>query len=145
METIRFALHVSLDKVPRSHYNFIMKEREYLRLKAQIENEYREKRDALELIWKMSKDSASIRTNVKNPKRGAVHEAVCKAIPHYSGEFTVHDIEDRVKADNSLGLASVKRASIASVLNRLVGERIEVASQGSGKRPGRYRMIARAK
>src|SRR3990172_361203 len=119
-----------------------MKEKEYRRLKSQIEDEYKKKIDALELVWKMSNESDGSNGTEKSRQvigKGTLQKAVRQVLFEIKGEFDIHDVERRIK-HNAPSLANtVKRASLSSAIKRLVGTEIEVVSIGSGKRPSRYR------
>jgi hypothetical protein len=115
-----------------------MHEREYRRLRATIEADYRKKLDALELIYGMAgKNGASSPALVK----GVLAQAVVTAIQQAKGDFSVRDIEDTLKVIYP-NLVS-KRASLSNTLKRLEGREIELVEKGSGKRASKYRRKAR--
>lgn len=119
-----------------------MNEREYNRMKSEIEAEYRRKLDALDLVWKMSNANRN-GTQVANPLigKGQLLKAVRQALPSIRGDFTLHDIENRIRVDNPTLAATLKRPSLSSALKRLVKDGvIALVSVGAGKRPSKYRM-----
>ena len=119
-----------------------MHEREYLRMKRQIEADYRKKLDALELVWGMAGGSASSSPSTSSDelRRGDLREAIRSAVRDLTGEFRPEDVLDAIRADDELLAALIKPASLSSALKRLAekGE-IELIEAGSGKRPSRYR------
>ena len=112
-----------------------MHEREYKRLRATIEAEYRKKLDALDLIYSMAGRNGTSAN--AQPAKGELARAVIDAILQTRGDFTVRDIEGTLKVTNPN--LQAKRASLSNTLKRLVGNEIELVEQGSGKRASRYR------
>lgn len=115
-----------------------MKVREYNKLKDEAAGEYQRKLDAIETVWKMS---GGVNTNgLETPTqgRGALLTAARQALTVISGEFTVRDIERRIKTNNPS--LTVRRASLSSTLKRLDKREglIKILERGSGKRPTRY-------
>ncbi|PYS39697.1 MAG: hypothetical protein DMG14_13200 [Acidobacteria bacterium] len=113
-----------------------MKEREYLRLKRQIENEYRQKIEALELIWKMAGKSPG---RPERLPRLAVQQLVRAFLDQSrDDDFSLDEVFKylRQTAPN----VAVNRGSLSRVLQRLVlnGE-LELVSRGRGNKPSRYR------
>jgi len=118
-----------------------MREREYLRLKRQIEAEYRQKLEALELVWKMSGKVAGrperiARVALQQFVRAFVAEA-------HDAEFTVDDVFRYVRQQTP-GV-TLNRASLSGILQRFVrnGE-LELVSRGKGSKPSRYRRMGGA-
>jgi hypothetical protein len=126
-----FSLTVNLVplKVPR------MREPEYRRLKKKIETEYREKLDALDMVFRMSGGSSP-----KNGEqggrisKGAVSQAVRRALPRMTGEFGVREIEQQIKIDDPTSV--FKRASISSTLKRMAEDEDEIVCTKKGKGKG---------
>lgn len=114
-----------------------MREPEYKRLKRKIEDEYHERIKALDMVFSMS-GGTSPKNGVNTRKtKGAVPEAVRKALQKTTGEFTVRDIEQQIKLDDPT--SNFKRASISSTLKRLVGYEITITEEGKGKKGSKYR------
>lgn len=120
-----------------------MHEREYKRLRATIEADYRKKLDALTLIYSMSNGSAvpAAGSNRTTLIKGALAQAVVGAISQTSGDFNVRDIEESLKIDHPE--LKVIRASLSNTLKRLEGKEVELVEKGMGKRPSKYRRRAR--
>lgn len=113
-----------------------MKDREHDRLRKQIEDDYREKLAALDLIWKMSKEQDAPQR--KNGRRGSLLEAVRQAVSEKSGPFNLRDVEDSIRKQHAEMTA--QRASISSALLTLVSDgELEITEQGRGRRPSIYR------
>jgi hypothetical protein len=118
-----------------------MREREYLRLKRQIEAEYRQKLEALELVWKMS---GKVAGRPERIPRVALQQLVRAFLDEaHDGEFTVDEVFKYVRLQTP-GVV-LNRASLSGVLQRFVrnGE-LELVSRGKGSKPSRYRRIGRA-
>ena len=118
-----------------------MREREYLRLKRQIEAEYRQKLEALELVWKMSGKVAGrperiARVALQQFLRAFLAEA-------HEDEFTVDEVF-RYVHQQTPGVV-LNRASLSGILQRFVrnGE-LELVSRGKGSKPSRYRRMGGA-
>ena len=113
-----------------------MREREYLRLKRQIEAEYRQKLEALELVWKMS---GKVAGRPERIARVALQQFVrAFSAEAYDDEFTVDDVFRYVRQQTP-GVV-LNRASLSGILQRFVrnGE-LELVSRGKGSKPSRYR------
>ena len=127
-------------------HTFHVKEREYLRLRRQIEEDYRRKIEALETVWKLSqpsKNSASPESEgAPRPSRGTVDALVRGVLPDLGEVFRPRDVMERLHVKHPDSKRFLLRSSVSSTLRRLVGEqKIEVVEQGSGKRPSRYRVL----
>ena len=120
-----------------------MNEREYNRLKSEIEADYRKKLDALDLVWKMSggvSKNGSRGSNAIIPK-GSLLKTVRDILPHLQGEFSLHDVEDRIRNVNPGLAATLKRPSLSSALKRLESDHIiSISTRGTGKRASKYRV-----
>ena len=118
-----------------------MREREYLRLKRQIEAEYRQKLEALELVWKMS---GKVAGRPERIARVALQQFVRAFFAEaYDDEFTVDDVFRYVRQQTP-GVV-LNRASLSGILQRFVrnGE-LELVSRGKGSKPSRYRRMGGA-
>ncbi|MGA2482038.1 MAG: hypothetical protein ABSF92_02845 [Candidatus Acidiferrales bacterium] len=120
-----------------------MNDREYRRLRAEAEAEYKRKLEAIETVWKMSGASTSNGTGASGSSmsRGALLDAVraaVKLIP--GGDFTIKEVAEQIEHSNSALASRVKKASISGTLKRLADDKeIVVVALGSGKRASRYR------
>jgi len=115
-----------------------MREREYLRLKRQIEAEYRQKLEALELVWKMS---GKVVGRPERIARVALQQFVRAFLAEaHDDEFTV-DAVFRYVRQQTPGVV-LNRASLSGILQRFVrnGE-LELVSRGKGSKPSRYRRM----
>jgi|SRR6267142_1693121 len=114
-----------------------MKERDYLRLKRQIEADCRQKLDALELVWQMARSGRPAK-----PPRTAVQQLVRAFLNDWSGsEFSLDEVFKYIRqtAPNLV----VNRTSLSGALRRLaINGELEVVFQGKGNKPSRYRRIA---
>jgi hypothetical protein len=118
-----------------------MNDREYDRLKKQIEEEYRTNLDALERIWKMSKKQSG--TSPSNGKRGSLLIAARQAATEKHGTFNLRDIEESIKRHHPD--LTVRRPSLSSTLLRLVEDGdLEVVEKGIGRKGSIYRTKAKA-
>ncbi len=114
----------------------IMNEREYQRLRARIEREYREKLQALDTVWKMARQETA-KASANGAAKGALLEGVRYVVPTLNGDFTLRDVE---RAMRTAGLTVPKRASLSSALKRLAeGGELETVQPGKGKRASIYR------
>jgi hypothetical protein len=118
-----------------------MREREYLRLKRQIEAEYRQKMEALELVWKMS---GKVAGRPERIPRVALQQLVRAFLDEaHDDEFTVDEVFKYVRLQTP-GVV-LNRASLSGVLQRFVrnGE-LELVSRGKGSKPSQYRRMGGA-
>jgi hypothetical protein len=115
-----------------------MKEREYLRLKRQIEAEYQEKMKALDLVWRMAgkpeqRPGRLPRTAIQQLVRTFVNE-------WHEGDFSVDEVTNYLRQQSPT--AVVSRSSLSKALRRFVLNRqLEITSQGKGRKPRRYRRV----
>ena len=118
-----------------------MREREYLRLKRQIEAEYRQKMEALELVWKMS---GKVAGRPERIPRVALQQLVRAFLDEaHDDELTVDEVFKYVRLQ--IPGVVLNRASLSGVLQRFVrnGE-LELVSRGKGSKPSRYRRMGGA-
>ena len=119
-----------------------MHEREYKKLKREIQAEYDEKIKALEMVWRMSggaSQSASKNSGTAIGK-GSLLQAVRYALPKISGEFTLREVIKQIQADNPVFAETLKRASLSSTLKRLANDKeIVLVMEGKGKRASKFR------
>lgn len=112
-----------------------------MRLKREIEAEYRQKLEALELVWRMAGKSGG---RPQRLPRTAVQELVRAFLEQCrEDDFSLDEVFKYVRQDAPN--AVVNRSSLSRVLQRLVinGE-LEMVSRGKGNKPSRYRRIAGA-
>lgn len=119
-----------------------MKDSEYRRLKRQIEAEYHQKLDALEMVWQMSntaRRNGIEAVSVTPSKKGALLGLIRGVLPEIRGEFTQRTVAEKLR-EKPPG-TEIKRASLSSTLRRLADDGdIELLELGKGKRPSRYRV-----
>lgn len=118
-----------------------MNDREYRRLKHQIEAEYQQKIHALEMVWTMANRARRNETGVRSdrPRKGALLALVRNVLPQMRGEFTQHTVLEKLRENNQT--MDIKRASMSATLRKLSDDgEIELLELGSGKRPSRYRV-----
>ncbi len=117
-----------------------MNQRQYDRMKADIEADCRRKLEALELVWQMANKNAT--PNPARSGKGALLAAVRAVVQVTTGEFSARDIQNRIRLNNP-SFAAVKRASVSSTLKRLhASQEIERVTEGSGKRGATYKRAA---
>jgi hypothetical protein len=117
---------------------YAMREPEYRRLKKKIEDEYRDKLKALDMVYRMAAPSNSHDNgNDARQSKGVVRQAVLKSLQSISGDFSAREVENQIKIDDPT--ATYNRASISSTLKRMENHSIVVVLQGKGKRPTSYR------
>jgi len=111
-------------------------EKQYLRLRRQIEDDYKKKLDALETVWRMVSDPAA-EPATSHPRQNLM-PLVRDAVATVDGPFTQTDLQEQLAAKNPS--ASIRRSSLASALRRLVDEGVlEIVERGVGKKPSIYR------
>ena len=114
-----------------------MKEREYLRLKRQIEDDCLQKLDALELVWQMASDKGG-----KEPdsgiKRGDLQSAILRAIATFSHDFTAEQVLAKIRVNDPEIGEKTKASSVSSALKRMTGNEIETVIRGIGRKPSVY-------
>lgn len=123
----------------------IMKEKEYRKLKTQIEAEYHRKIEALETVWQMSGEDATKAGNQPEKRfgKGSLLKAVRRALEQVKGEFTLRDIQEKIGLADSAFAATVKPASLSSTLKRLeTDHELEIVERGRGKRASKYRKLS---
>jgi hypothetical protein len=122
-----------------------MNEKQYLRLKRQIEAEYHKKLEALEMVYQMARPISSLtgkQLGMRTSSKGALRNALRSAFTSMSGEFTPKVVLAKLRERDPAFAESVNKASLSSALARLAeGGEIELVEKGSGKRPSKYRVI----
>ncbi len=115
-----------------------MNEREYFKLKQQIQAEYAEKLRALDLIWKMSQQATHRNGGAVGIRRGQLLKSVRDVLALMPSEFSVGDIANLLRERNPD--LQPKRSSLSTLLKRLAkaGE-LGVVQVGRGKRGTTYR------
>jgi hypothetical protein len=116
-----------------------MNQREYLRIKRRIEDECKQKLDALELVWQMTNQQdekgAEDRSGIK---RGALLAAIARVVGTFGHDFSAEQVLAKLKVtDPEIG-EKAKASSVSSALNRMVGQEIEVKIRGVGRTPSIY-------
>jgi CRP-like cAMP-binding protein len=129
-----------------------LNQRDYERLRKQIEDRYRRDIEALERVWEMAAAGSNGQkepTNGRAPSGTQNHriegltDAIRKVLITIDGTFTLRDIMARLSATDSIIGESIKDkpASVSSALKRLESEgEISVVRKGTGKRPSEYRV-----
>ncbi len=136
------ALYFSVDFAVFGRHYTNMNEREYNRLKAEAEIEYRRKLEAIEMVWKLSGGANRNGTEVIGAivGKGLLLKAVRHALEDIRGDFTIHDIENWIRRNNPSLAATLKRPSLSGTLKRLAKDgTITLVAAGSGKRASKYR------
>jgi hypothetical protein len=111
-----------------------MRERDYLRLKRQIEADCCQKLEALELVWQVARTGRPAK-----PPRTAIQQLVQAFLSAWTGdEFSLDEVFKYIRqtAPNLV----VNRTSISGALRRLaINGELEMVFQGKGNKPSRYR------
>jgi hypothetical protein len=122
--------------------------REYQRLKAEAEAEYRRKLEAIETVWRLSGGPALIaaKNGSKSDEnvltKGALQEAARHAYKLLSGEFTHRDVFNKITATDPAFAALIKdkMPSLSGALKRMADDKeLLLIEAGRGKRPSKYR------
>jgi hypothetical protein len=115
-----------------------MQEREYLRLRREIEERYREDLASLERIWELARGPENAGSD--GIKRGDLQNAIIRALSQFTSDFTAEQMHAKIKiTDPEIG-EKAKASSVSSSLNRMDGNEIEVVVRGVGRKPSVYRI-----
>jgi hypothetical protein len=119
--------------------------REYERLKAKAQADYRRQLEAIETVWKMS---GGIVENGAKPQqtngieKGSYQRVIRIALDTVPKEFTVRDVFNAIKVSNPDFAESIKDKipSLSGALKRMEKDKeLVLIETGSGKRPSKYR------
>lgn len=118
-----------------------MNQREYDRLRAEANADYRRKLEAIETVWKMSGGSQNgAKASGASIGKGALQQAVTGVLALLPAEFTLRDVEKQIRSTRPELAGQIKRPSLSSALKRLADdEQIVVVVTGRGKRASTYR------
>jgi len=139
------AMPVALHRKPNSCYGIAMNIKEYERLKADAQAEYRRKLEAIEMVWKMTdgRNGASAGdSSSESVGKGALQDAVRSALPHIGGEFTLRHVYNQIVLDDPVLAEKIKDKlpSVSSVLKRMADDKeLILVEAGSGKRASKYK------
>jgi hypothetical protein len=115
-------------------------EREYRRLRQQIEDDAKRKIDALDMVWQMVQGASnghSARSDAPI-KRGTIDNLIRRVIPLIEGTFTPRTVMALLQQQPHTGV-DLNRSSVSSALKRLADENvITLVEGGKGKRPSIY-------
>jgi len=123
-----------------------MNEREYERLRRQIEDEYQHKATALATVWGLANPGEPLpkwppvkadETPESRTPRGQASAAIVSAVGRLGPEFTSSDVAKLLEES----APSTPRSTISHTLKRMVEDgRLVCLEAGEGKRPGRFRV-----
>jgi hypothetical protein len=125
-----------------------MNYREYQRLKADAQGEYRRKIEAIETVWKLSGGEAitpstnGTKSDENGISRGSLQQAVRNAYTYLSGEFTHRDVYNQIVASDPVFAEKIKdkMPSLSGTLKRMADDKeLVLVEAGSGKRASKYR------
>jgi hypothetical protein len=122
-----------------------MNRKEYERLKADAQNEYRRKLEAIETVWKMTDGRNGASADVSSSEsvgKGTLQEAVRNALPHIGGDFTLRHVYNQIVLDDPVLAEKIKdkMPSVSGALKRMADDKeLILVEAGSGKRPSKYR------
>jgi hypothetical protein len=118
-----------------------MQEREYLRLKREIEQRCRKDLESLERVWELSKTTGGgSKETGDGIKRGDLQNAIIRAIGQFTTDFTAEQMHAKIKVTNPEIGDKAKSSSVSSALNRMGGNEIEIVIRGVGRKPSVYRV-----
>ncbi len=119
-----------------------MNEREYNRLKQQIEADYKRKLEALELVWQMARETDNaVENREKTAKAGTLMGAIRSVLPIVNGEFDINTIISLVEETHPNIKKPINPTSVSGSLKKLERSgRIVLTEAGAGKRPNMYRL-----
>jgi hypothetical protein len=105
-----------------------MNRKEYERLKADAQAEYRRKLEAIEMVWKMTdgRNGASTgNSSTESVGKGTLQDAVRSALPHIGGEFTLRHVYNQIVLDDPVLAEKIKDKlpSVSSVLKRMADDK----------------------
>lgn len=114
---------------------------QYKKLKEEIEQDYKKKKEALETLWSMyQKPGGATASELGHSHNGGVpiSDAIRKVLSGINGDFTVDDIQQGLKDH---GIKGVERLSITNTLHRFWRRKeIALSKKGQGRRPSTYRV-----
>lgn len=119
---------------------------EYLKLKKDIENEYKRNLEALELIWKRSQSVFVASQQGDNPElpgmpsEQPLSEATRLVISQMNKDFNADEVEQALRDHNYNDGKPINRVSLTNTLHRLFrrGE-IELVRKGRGRISSTYK------
>ena len=118
-----------------------MTEREYNKLKQQLQDDYDKKLQAIETVWLMSNSQAGNGTG-KRVTKGELVRAVESVLENLPQQFTIADLERHLRDTNPALAEATQRSSMSGCLRRLAeDEKIVVREVGKGKRPTLYEKV----
>jgi hypothetical protein len=120
-----------------------MKRSEYERLKKQIEDDYRRKLDALEVVWQLVAPSGKPSENGDRSERTTQFATIIgDLIDRLPEQFTVKDVEAHLEKTQG---SPVNRSTVSHTLKRMSvdKQRIRVGQVGTGKRATIYEKVGR--
>ena len=119
-----------------------MKHTEYIRLKAQIEAEYKHKLESLETVWRLASSGTSADGKDGRPKRrrnGGLNTAIKALLPELETGFSQPKVFEILRSRKPE--LEVTPASVSSALRRLEEDGdIEIVERGAGQRPSTYQV-----
>jgi len=116
-----------------------MQEREYLRLRREIEERHRRDLESLERVWELS-GGPTKREATDGIKRGDLQSAIIRALSQFTSDFTAEQMHAKIKVtDPEIG-EKAKPSSVSSALNRMEGNELEIVIRGVGRKPSWYRV-----
>jgi hypothetical protein len=114
-----------------------MHEREYKRLKKQIEGEYRDKLRALDLVWKMAAKNGSTKPKAETID-STLANVVRNAVERTSKTFTLRDVVSVCRSEMPNG-EQLRLPSVSGILKRMADQGVIIVVEvGKGRRPTTY-------
>jgi hypothetical protein len=131
-----------------------MNEREYRRLIQQLEADFQKKREAIELVWLMARDTnhdASPRAQGNGGGNGtrsgtlaaAVEDVITRFITE-TVQFNLNTVIELIEANHPEIKKPINPTSVSGCLKNLAKDKptfLVLAQRGSGKRPNLYQKV----
>jgi hypothetical protein len=119
-----------------------MQEREYLRLRREIQERCRRDLESLDRVWQLSMESGGAKKEETGDgiKRGDLQNAIIRTVGQFEGTFTAEDMHQKIKETEPEIGTKAKATSVSSALNRMDGNEIEVVERGVGRKRSVYKV-----
>lgn len=115
---------------------------EYVKLKSEIEADYQKKKEALEMVWRMSKRHENGHSTDGETYKTTLSSNIREIIKGLPDQFDANDVEEGLKA---IGVKLRGRIALTNTLHRLYRRHeLDVIKKGLGRTPGVYRKAQKA-
>lgn len=113
---------------------------QYKKLREEIEEDYKKKKDALETLWSMYQKPAGVGLAEDGgcSSDASISDGIRKVLSGISGNFSADDIQQGLKDHNING---IERLTITNTLHRFWRRKeIALVKKGQGRRASTYRV-----